>query len=76
MNIYSCTECNKSFTTSYGLRIHNISYHSAEEERTHACEHCPKKFGRRNLLELHRQKHIPKDQWTIICTQCTNRTAK
>ncbi|KAM7342757.1 transcription factor grauzone-like isoform 2-T2 [Cochliomyia hominivorax] len=73
---FRCNECNRSFTTTYGLRTHNINHHSPEEKRIHACEFCPRRFGRRQLLEVHRQTHIPKEEWTITCTKCTTRTVK
>ncbi|XP_037821307.1 transcription factor grauzone-like isoform X4 [Lucilia sericata] len=73
---FRCNECNRSFTTTYGLRTHNLNHHAPEEKRIHACEFCPRRFGRRQLLEVHRQTHIPKEEWTITCTKCTTRTVK
>ncbi|GBP00288.1 Transcription factor grauzone, partial [Eumeta japonica] len=32
----------------------NLNHHDPEEKRIHACEFCPKRFGRRQLLEVHR----------------------
>nr|XP_013118552.1 unnamed protein product [Stomoxys calcitrans] len=69
-NCFKCNECNKSFTTTCGLRSHNLNYHAPDEERTYVCDLCPKKFARRNLLEMHKPSHIPKDQWQFFCTKC------
>ncbi|KAM7342169.1 transcription factor grauzone-like [Cochliomyia hominivorax] len=69
-NYFRCEQCNKSFTTTCSLRTHNLSYHAPEEELLHSCESCPRKFARRNLLEQHRPVHIPKEQWTFLCTKC------
>ncbi|XP_005179367.1 transcription factor grauzone [Musca domestica] len=69
-NCFKCNECNKSFTTTCGLRTHNLNYHAPEEERTYACDLCPKKFARQNLLELHKPSHIPREQWQFFCDKC------
>ncbi|XP_073813572.1 grauzone [Musca autumnalis] len=74
-NCFKCNECNKSFTTTCGLRTHNLNYHAPEEERTFACDLCPKKFARQNLLELHKPSHIPREQWEFFCDKCPTRKA-
>ncbi|XP_037821305.1 transcription factor grauzone-like isoform X2 [Lucilia sericata] len=74
-NYFRCEQCNKSFTTTCSLRTHNLSYHAPEEELLHSCESCPRKFARRNLLELHRPVHIPKEDWNFFCTKCPTQKA-
>ncbi|XP_075168237.1 transcription factor grauzone-like [Haematobia irritans] len=74
-NCFKCNECNKSFTTTCGLRTHNLNYHAPDEERTYICDLCPKKFARRNLLEMHKPSHIPRDQWQFFCTKCPEKKA-
>ncbi|XP_073813942.1 transcription factor grauzone-like [Musca autumnalis] len=72
-NCFKCNECNKSFATTCALRVHNLNYHAPEEERTFACDLCPKKFARQNLLELHKPSHIPREQWQFFCDECPKR---
>lgn len=72
---FRCEQCNKSFTTTCSLRTHNLSYHAPEEELLHTCDSCPRKFARRNLLELHKPVHIPKEEWTFFCTKCPTQKA-
>lgn len=75
IHIFSCEVCNKSFTTSIGLGNHNIRYHALEEDLIHACDQCPKKFARKNILELHKISHIPKEKWQYFCNVCPNKRA-
>ncbi|TMW42587.1 hypothetical protein DOY81_012333 [Sarcophaga bullata] len=74
-NYFRCEQCNKSFTTTCSLRTHNLSYHAPEEELLHSCDQCPRKFARRNLLELHKPIHIPKEEWSFFCTKCPTQKA-
>ncbi|XP_055918364.1 zinc finger protein 236-like [Eupeodes corollae] len=64
---FKCTECGKILSDRSCLQRHNILCHQAEELKTFQCNHCPKKFPTKKLLDLHTVHH---NECTFMCSEC------
>lgn len=67
---FKCNECGKSFMNNSCLKDHYRQYHEPEENLPYACDQCPRRFSRKNLLEHHNAKHIPKTERSYFCEIC------
>lgn len=67
---FKCSECEKTFINKSGLRDHYMQYHEPEENLPYGCDHCPRRFSRKNVLEHHRSKHVPITERSHYCNIC------
>lgn len=65
-----CKDCNKTFSDKQCLRNHILIMHQPDEDKAYQCEHCPKKFVKRYLLEQHIPIHVPTEERRHICEIC------
>ncbi|KAJ8730282.1 hypothetical protein PYW07_017320 [Mythimna separata] len=52
---YSCTECDKKFSTKQRVQIHKRAVH--DKEKSHLCQLCSKSFFKKYHLQLHLRSH-------------------
>ena len=52
-NVYSCTQCSKSFSRSENLKRHTATHEAAK----YRCPVCDKRFTRSDLLKRHKKNH-------------------
>lgn len=55
---YTCSVCQKSFQTSYTLRIHRRVH---TNEKPYVCTKCGNAYAYNCLLKAHTDKHHPND---------------
>ncbi|CAH1772404.1 unnamed protein product [Owenia fusiformis] len=72
MKAYSCTMCNKTFSSKYHVKHHEFSLHGIESEDLQVFE-CPEpgcnyKTPQKYTLKKHAQKHMPGKMFT--CLEC------
>ncbi|XP_075166483.1 uncharacterized protein LOC142238666 isoform X2 [Haematobia irritans] len=72
---FKCNECGKTFINKSGLRDHYVHNHEPEENLSFACDECPRRFSRKNLLEHHKSKHVPEIERSYYCETCVPRKA-
>jgi len=65
INPYTCDQCQRSFTSSWGLKMH-MTVHS--DDRPFQCKLCDKKFKRNYELNKHMAFHVPDRPY--ICNIC------
>ncbi|XP_059224596.1 transcription factor grauzone isoform X2 [Stomoxys calcitrans] len=67
---FKCNECGRTFINKSALRDHYKQYHEPEENLPFACDVCPRRFCRKNLLEHHKSKHVPVKERSHYCEIC------
>ncbi|XP_019872965.2 zinc finger protein 726 isoform X2 [Aethina tumida] len=70
-NIYSCTECDRSFPLKQLLDLHMINHN---RERHFKCDQCDKKFFNKFDLKKHQTTHNDDRPYTcVVCEKTFNR---
>ncbi|XP_048377872.1 zinc finger protein Gfi-1b-like isoform X1 [Stegostoma tigrinum] len=65
---YSCSKCDKVFSTSHGLEVHVRRSHSGSQ--LFVCEGCGKAFGHAVSLEQHQATHSQVKEKSFNCKIC------
>ncbi|CAL8099537.1 unnamed protein product [Orchesella dallaii] len=50
---YVCVECGMMYKSDSGLKFHLLSVHTPNDQKKFPCPHCPKRYHRKELLNLH-----------------------
>lgn len=62
---FECKQCNKGFTTAWGLKLHERIH---TESKPHKCSVCEKRFRQSSHLQQH--KRIHSEQKPFKCNKC------
>ncbi|XP_077322537.1 uncharacterized protein LOC143956233 isoform X1 [Lithobates pipiens] len=67
-NLYSCSECRKSFSDKIGLFRHQIIH---TDEHPYSCSECGKCFHRKGQLVSHQRSHTGERPYScLVCGKC------
>lgn len=67
LRIFSCPDCNKSFSSRFKLSRHQLIHGG---ERQYRCDICERSFHRKDHLKNHRQIHEPTKQFKCERAEC------
>lgn len=74
--LYSCSNCDSSFTTQHGLNVHKRVKHKpriVKKSPVFRCQYCNKGFGLMKAMDSHEGKHIfvtENSETFFQCHQC------
>ena len=73
METFTCEECDRTFTTRFGLKIHRKTVHVLDgAEEPVQCRHCPYSTRHNSNFKRHMATHSgdPKPVLSLICDYC------